>query len=282
MTGPKLAIVVGKGGVGRSTVAAALAVSAAGRGEKVLLVDATASGGTALALGDRAGDEITLLELSTEAVLDEYIRLYLTVPIAPSALPPIARLFDYVATAAPAVREILTIGKIGHEVRRGDWDRVVVDGPATGHVVELLSAPTVLGDLVGLGPLTSQTQWLAELLADPSITGAIAVTLAEDLPISETAELLDRIAAETEVSMTGLVVNRVPPAVGPEGEAEAEALLAAGDPRGPLALLAVERHRAARSLDDRLAELGLASIAVEDRLGDPLDAAVEALDGAPW
>lgn len=278
----RLRIVVGKGGVGRSTIAAALAVSAAAAGDRVLLVDATGSGGTALALGEHIDPAIELVELSTEAVLEEYIGLYLTVPIPAASLAPIARLFDYVATAAPAVREILTIGKVGNEVRRRHWDLVVVDGPATGHVVELLSAPNVLHDLVGLGPLASQTTWLAELLADPEITTAIAVTLPEELPVLEVTELVARIGDDTDVTVGGLVVNRMPPSIGAAGEEEAAALADAGDPLAKLAALAVDRARVAGRLGPRLEELGLATIEVADVLGDPLPAAVDALKGAPW
>jgi anion-transporting ArsA/GET3 family ATPase len=150
-------VVTGKGGVGRSTVTAALARRSARSGQRVLAVDAVGSGGLFQALGVERPEpgaltslgegEPTVLALSTEAALDQYVSMNLRVPIAPSSLGPVARIFDYVATAAPAVREILTIGKISHEVRRGPWDLVVVDGPATGHVVELLDAPRSLGEI---------------------------------------------------------------------------------------------------------------------------------------
>ncbi|MGI9611929.1 MAG: ArsA family ATPase [Acidimicrobiales bacterium] len=300
--GLELLVVVGKGGVGRSTIAAALASQAAttndGTERRVLLVDATADGGTARALGlarspkkgvatkldvppGQPGHGVTLLELGTEASLDEYVRLNFKVPIAPRSLGPIARIFDYVATAAPAVREILTIGKIGHEVTNGGWDLVVVDAPATGHVVELLGSPGALGELVGSGPLAADTDWLIALLADPAKTAAIAVTQAEELPRSETIELLDRLADETDVAIAGLVVNRVPPLLTDLGEREAEERIANGSAKSmELVALALNRHRIATAELAALGDLGLPMITVGERLDDPLAAALAALEAS--
>jgi len=293
--GVRLLVVVGKGGAGRSTTAAALSRQAAKRGKRVLLIDALGDGGSALALGlerpprpgvttevDAGGDQLCILTLSTEAALDEYVRLNLPIPIAPSSLGPIARMFDFVATAAPAVREILVIGKIGHGVRGGGWDLVVVDAPATGHVVEVLSAPRVLGELVGFGPLASETAWLADLLADGATTAAVAVTLAEELPVTETFELVARIRSETDVRVAGVVVNRLPPAVGAAGVAEGEALIERGGAAGALAELAIDRSQGAASERKRVDELGLPIVEAGEDLDDPVGAVVVALDEGGW
>lgn len=310
IAGVRLLVVIGKGGVGRSTVSVALAIRAAVGADadprRVLLVDATADGGAARALGlatslrkgvateidladvtpDRSRNtlpRLTLLELGTEASLDEYVRLNLKVPIAPRSLGPIARIFDFVATAAPAVREILTIGKIGYEVRTGPWDLVVVDAPATGHVVELLGAPRSLGELVGSGPLAAETSWMSKLLADRSISAAVAVTLAEELPRVETGELLAQLAAETDMTAGGLVVNRVPPLLTDGGQREATALLA-GKGRNaidPLVSIAVDRHRVATAELSKLTDLGLPMVIVHEDLDDPLGAVTAALAAEP-
>jgi anion-transporting ArsA/GET3 family ATPase len=292
----RLVIVVGKGGVGRSTVAAALARQGAAAGERVLAIDAVTAGGLRLALGHGSpvrpgrnveldpagGGRLTLLELGTEAALDEYVRLNLRLPIAPTSLGPIARVFDFVATAAPAVREILTIGKIGHEVRRGPWDLVVVDGPATGHVVELLSAPDSLRELVDFGPLVEETGWLSELLSDPEMTSAVAVSIPEELPVTETLELVDRLRKETGVALSGVVVNRMPPPISVAGEAEAAALDRARDPLAPLAEIVVDRHRRAKLEQQRLVSLGLPLVEIAEVSHDPTAAALGAIAGAGW
>ena len=226
LAGRRLILVTGKGGVGRSAVAAALASGLTAAGRRVLAVDAVGDGGLARNFGvgpdtaaggrpQRLTDGTTLLGLATSASLDEYLRLQLHLPFAAS-VGPLGRVVDFVAAAAPAVREILTIGKIGWEVREGAWDTVVVDAPASGHVIELVAAPRNLGDFVTAGPLAEQTGWLRALLDDPAVTAAVVVTLAEELPVSETLELRARLEAETGVLVGPTIVNRVPERPAPD------------------------------------------------------------------
>lgn len=255
----RLVLVTGKGGVGRSAVAAAIAAGSTAAGRRVLAIDAVGDGGLARSLGvdgaasaggrpQRLADGTTLLGLATGASLDEYLRLQLRLPFAAS-VGPLGKVVDFVAAAAPAVREILTIGKIGYEVREGHWDLVVVDAPASGHVIELIAAPQNLGDFVTAGPLAEQTTWLRALLDDPAVTAAVVVTLAEELAVSEALELRGRLAAETGVAVGPTVVNRVP-----ELPAPAELADAAGDPTwAPVAELVLARAAVARHQLDRLA-----------------------------
>ncbi len=277
-----LTIVAGKGGVGRSTTTAALALNAAAAGKRVLAVDATNDGGlrAAIATAPKAErDSVELLELTTDEALDEYIKLYLKIPIPPSRIGPIARIFDYVATAAPGVREILTIGKIANEARMGTWDAVVVDAPATGHVIELLAAPETLQEIIKVGPLADQTQWIADLLRDPATTGVITVTTSEALPVSESLELLERLVETTQIDPVGFVVNRVPDLLDEAGYAEAERLLDALPSNDPLArAVASVAHRSSAAVDelDRLSSLDLGLTWVPEA-ADPLAAVRSAL-----
>ncbi len=119
--------------------------------------------------------------------------------------------FDFVATAAPGVREILTVGKLCYEVRERNYDLVVVDAPATGHIIGQLAAPQAINDLVKVGLIRGQTDWMLEILSDPAQTGLVAVTTPEEMPVNETLELTERVAAETTVRMSAVVVNRVLP-----------------------------------------------------------------------
>lgn len=226
------------------------------------------------------------LRLTTGEALDQYLRIYLKLPIGPRRLGPLTRIFDYVSAAAPGVREILVIGKIGWEVRRGHWDEVVVDGPATGHVVELLDAPRTMAELVPTGPLVEQTGWLREILAAPA-TGIVAVSSPDELSVSETGELVERLLAETEAELRLVVANRVPPMIDDPGRDEAAGLVAGSGPLAPLAELALDRDRMARAGIDRLAaiETGGGSgrpvaVALDDP-SDPIGRVLEGLDDLP-
>ena len=223
LLGRRLLVVTGKGGVGKSTVTAALALVAANRGQRVLVVDVDAKGTVA----DRFESGpigfkprvvmpgISLMAMDTEASLAEYLRLNLRVPII-GKLGPLARALDFVATAAPGVREFLTIGKVCWEVResiegRADWDLVIVDAAATGHVIAQLGAADAIGELVSVGPVRGQTAWMSELLADPAITALNVVTTPEEMPVAETIDLVARARTELKVPLGAVIVNRVLP-----------------------------------------------------------------------
>ena len=243
-----------------------LAVDASGTGDLDRLVSAR----------PRPPDFETL-RLTTGEALDQYLRIYLKLPIGPRRIGPLARIFDYVSAAAPGVRELLVIGKIGWEARTGDWDEIIVDGPATGHVVELLDAPRAMAELVPTGPLAQQTGWLRDILAAPS-TGIVLVTTPDELPVTESLELVERLETETETAVGAVVVNRVPPPVGEAGQSEAVGLAAAGSPLAPVAELAVRRHREARSQIERLGAIDRPLIEVPEEWVDPVSAVETALD----
>src|SRR5262249_16500891 len=158
---------------------------------------------------------VCAMAMRTEDSLKEYLRLNLRVPVL-GRLGPLARVLDFVATAAPGVKEILTVGKIAWDVResiegRADYDLVVVDAAATGHIVAQLGAADAIRDLVDVGPLRSQTQWVSEILADPAITAVNIVTTPEEMPVVETIELADRLRREVDVPLGAVIVNRVLP-----------------------------------------------------------------------
>ena len=237
----KLVFVTGKGGTGKTTVASALALLAASRGKKVLICEIDAKGELA---GYYEAPPTTFKEkevqpglfamtMDTEASLREYLKLQLRVPIV-GRIGPVAKAFDFLAAAAPGVREILTVGKLCFEVRDGDWDLVVVDAPATGHIVGQLAAPQAVNGLVKVGLIRNQTDWMLEILSDPVMTGLVAVCTPEEMPVTETIELAARIREETTVQLASVVVNRVLPELfGRQEEAVFDAL--AGP--GPLAEL---------------------------------------------
>jgi anion-transporting ArsA/GET3 family ATPase len=223
----KLLFVTGKGGVGKSTVAAALALLASQRGKRTLACELDAKGN--LADFFEAGEtdytprevqpNLFAMSMDTEASLQEYLRLQMRLP-AIARIGPLARAFEFVATAAPGVREILTVGKPVWEVREGHYDLVVVDAVATGHIVGQLAAPQAINELVHVGLIRQQTGWLIDILGNKQTTALVIVTTPEEMPVNETIELAARVEDETDVALSTIVVNRVLPELFGRGEEE--------------------------------------------------------------
>jgi anion-transporting ArsA/GET3 family ATPase len=214
----RLVFVTGKGGVGKTTVASALALLASTHGKRVLICEVDAKGDVAgfyeaPPTGFKEKEVLPglfAMTMDTEASLREYLRLQLRIPVV-GRIGPLAKAFDFVATAAPGVREILTVGKLCYEVRERHYDLVVVDAPASGHIIGQLAAPQAINNLVKVGLIRSQTDWMLDILSDPRTTGLAAVCTPEEMPVNETIELADRVKQETTVQLSAVVVNRVLP-----------------------------------------------------------------------
>jgi anion-transporting ArsA/GET3 family ATPase len=232
----RLLFVTGKGGVGKTTVAAALALLSSQRGKRTLVCEIDAKGNLAdffetgpIAFKAREiSPSLYAMAMDTEASLDEYLRRFLKIPVM-GRIGPVARMFDFVATAAPGVKEILTVGKLAYEVRERHYDVVVVDASATGHIVGQLAAPQAINNLVQVGLVRSQTDWMLEILSDPAQTALVIVATPEEMPVSETIELTHRVESETTVKLAAIVVNRVLPELFGRGEEEVFDGIAASD-----------------------------------------------------
>ena len=223
LLGRRLVFVTGKGGVGKTTVACALALVAAGQGRLTLLCEMDSSGTVARYLGcapleyrpHEVLPHLSAMSMDPGAEIREYLNVYSRVPIM-GRIGPVAKAFDFVAAAAPGVREILVVGKLADEAVQ-HYDLVVVDSAASGHIVGLLGSPQAVNEMVRTGPIRSQTARIAGFLADPERTGLAAVTTAEEMPVSETLELADRLSEETAVKLTAVIANRLSPEpFGPE------------------------------------------------------------------
>jgi len=223
----RLLFVTGKGGVGKTTVAAAFALLAQRAGKRVLVCEVDAKGTLAGALEVESlefaptlvEDGLWAMAMNTEDSLREYLALQLKVPML-ARIGPLARMLDFVASAAPGVREILTVGKPTWEVRERHYDIVVVDAVASGHIVGQLAAPRVINELVQVGIVREQTRWMLEIHRDPAQTGLVIVTSPEEMPVSETIELARRLPQESDVALAAIVVNRVLPELFGRGEEE--------------------------------------------------------------
>jgi anion-transporting ArsA/GET3 family ATPase len=216
----RFVFVTGKGGVGKTSVAAALGLLAARHGRRVLVCEMDAKGAlaaafdtTPLAFEPRELEPgLFGMAMNTEDSLREYLRLFVKVPFL-GRIGPLARTFDFVADAAPGVKEILAVGKLCHEVRERHYDLVVVDAEATGHIVAQVGAPRVIRDLVKVGLVREQTEWMLDILQDPATTGVAIVTTPEEMPVTETIELVERLDREAGIAASVIVANRVLPAL---------------------------------------------------------------------
>lgn len=212
----RLVVVTGKGGVGRSAVAAALALRAVRAGKQVLAVSMTESSGLAEHLGQenlgpdpaevRSG--LFALQVERPAALDEYLRLQVGVPRF-ARLGPLGDAFDALASAAPGIREVITMGKVLYEVRRQNWDLVVADGPPIGQIGSHLRAPRTVSDLVPTGRIQEQAAWMSAIMTDPEQAGLVMVTLPEELPTIETAEALSWLENSPLIEVVSVITNRV-------------------------------------------------------------------------
>ncbi|MBK5266953.1 MAG: AAA family ATPase [Acidimicrobiia bacterium] len=212
----QLLLVTGKGGVGKSAVSAALAIEAARRGQKVLAIGMVEKRGLAAHLGvESLSYEATevrpgvfALGIERPAALDEYLRIVLRVPKL-SRIGPVARAFDALASAAPGIRETVTMGKVLFETRTNNWDLVVADAPPSGAIGSHIRAPKTVAELVGAGKVREQTRWMEDLMGDRARTGLVMVTLAEELPTVETAETLKWISEEGLIGVAEVITNRI-------------------------------------------------------------------------
>jgi len=212
----RLLFVTGKGGTGKTTITAALARTAAQHGLRTLVCEMDAKGSLAEALGARipgfdpveVEPNLHAMVMDTEASLREYLSIHARIPFLGS-FTPLANVLDFVADAAPGVREILAVGKVCWEVRENHYDIVIVDAEASGHIVSQVASPRVINGLVLRGPLRDQTQWMLNILEDPAQTGVVVVSTPEELPVTESIALVNRLRAETRTEVAAIVVNKL-------------------------------------------------------------------------
>ncbi|MDQ3877775.1 MAG: P-loop NTPase [Actinomycetota bacterium] len=220
---PQILIVSGKGGVGKTTVAAALALVAARSGRNVCLAEVDRKGTLAKLFGAEVpGYEpaelspgVWGMSIVPEDALAEYLRVQYNMKRIAKAFTS-THFVDYITTAAPGLKDILVLGKIWY-LEQGpskggtshSFDTIIVDAPAAGHMLTFLQAPHGLADMVSVGPVRRQSDWLVQMLQDPARTRVHLVTLPEEMPVSETLETAEALTDRLGMSMGSVFANAV-------------------------------------------------------------------------
>jgi anion-transporting ArsA/GET3 family ATPase len=219
----RLVLVMGKGGTGKTTIAAALGLAAARRGKRTVVVEVAEQQRLLSLFGKvaRGHDEVQLernlfgLSIDPRRAMEEWLRHQLRSGTLAGLLGG-SRIFQLLTAAAPGVSELVTIGKIWDlaqlERRTGGsvFDIAIVDAPATGHGLGLLGAAGTYARIARAGPIARQAARIDAFTRDPASTGIIAAALPEEMPVSETLELEDQLAAD-DMALDAIVVNGVIP-----------------------------------------------------------------------
>ena len=247
LSSQRLVVVTGKGGVGKSAVAAALSRAAAAGRRRVLAVEIGCGRlGTLLGAG-RGGLEprpvspgLALATVEPEEALGDFVHRILRLRMLSRRLLE-STSFQVLAAAAPGLPEFLVLQKLhtwlsARRLGRRVYDLIVVDAPASGHSLPLLAAPRTLGALARLGPVGDTLRAVGATLADPATTLVCIVSTPEELAVRETIELHRELADRLGLPVGPAIVNAVPPRRFSRGDEELIARLEAAVERHP------ERH----------------------------------------
>ncbi|HVE87261.1 MAG TPA: ArsA family ATPase [Myxococcales bacterium] len=219
----RLLVVTGKGGVGKSAVAAALALHCARSGKRTLVCEINAGDRLSKLLGKPVGPELREVEDNLWAVnvrpeesLREYALMVLKFKSVYRAVFE-NRLVRSFLRFIPSMQELVMLGKVLFHVKETQaggaprYEMVVMDAPATGHAISFLQVPQVLLDTVAAGPLWTEAKWMRDLLVEPRTTAAVLVSLPEEMPVNETLELEDALRKKVKVATALVVLNGYTP-----------------------------------------------------------------------
>jgi anion-transporting ArsA/GET3 family ATPase len=262
----RLLYVTGKGGVGKTTVAASMGMAAARAGRRTIVCEVADQDRVSRAFrreGVVRETEVQLADNLWAITIDpsQALQEWLGKQVGGAGLRVLARssAFQYFVAAAPGAKELITIAKVWELAQLNRWDRsnrtydlVVVDAPSSGHGLAMLTTPRTFGEIARVGPIRRQAFKIRDLLADPERTGYVAVSLAEEMPVNETLELERRLPEAVGPSLEAIVVNGMWPERFTAAEAAELRASLDGRPAVRAALSAYERARGQRSQLRRL------------------------------
>ena len=268
----RLLFVAGKGGVGRTTVAASLGLLAARRGKRTIVVEVAGQERVSKSFRHAGvGYRETQLAENLYAISidpDKSLEEFLVDQVGSKRLAGLLfnnRIFEYFAAATPGLRELVTIGKVWELAllerrRRGDtpYDLVILDGPPTGQGLGMLRTPQTFADVARVGPIRKKALIIDGFLRDPAQTGVVTVALPEEMPVNETADFRARLREQMGYDAGLVVVNALLPERFDADEAEAIERVdgGAGDPTVAAALrMALSHHRRSEEQRSQLARL---------------------------
>jgi anion-transporting ArsA/GET3 family ATPase len=265
----RLLFVTGKGGVGKSTVALALGLAAARRGKRAIICEiASQEHASRVFHRNEVGyheveiaDDLFAISIDPDEAMREYVLLQVKVKAMRDLLFR-TKIFTYLAAATPGLRELVTIGKIWElalderKVKRGrPYDLVIVDAPATGHGVGFLETPRTFARIARVGPMHAQANALDSFICNHRRTGVVLVSLPEEMPVNESAQLEERLLDEVGVSVDRVYMNGLYPERFSEEEAARLENATANGSVGAAIGAAMGQYRRALSQRRQLARL---------------------------
>lgn len=222
----RIIVVTGKGGVGKTTVASALALRCANLGLRTLLmgIDTSAQirhffqvGSASLSEPVEYRPNLYLMELDRQQILDDFIRQTLKLK---AFYDPVLRspIYQYFTAVAPGFRELMTLSRVARYEEARDkrkktplYDILIIDAPATGHGISFLDVPRSIVTMFSMGPFVKEAKLLHELLTDHARSTVLMVTLAEEMPANEAAEMYAKLTSDLKMNVAGLVINNLYP-----------------------------------------------------------------------
>jgi anion-transporting ArsA/GET3 family ATPase len=262
LTAARVAVVSGKGGVGKTTVAASLAIAAARSGKNVLLAELEDREAFAPIFGleklayteETLAPNISGLTVEADEALIDYLRMFYGIPSISRALLR-TKAVEFATQTAPGLKDILLIGKIKEaESRRHEgahtYDFIVLDAPPTGRLPRFLDAPRAVVDLVHGGQIRAQAQGVLDMVTDPKRLQVVLVTQPEEMPVRETADSIETLS-KMNISLGPIVMNGVWPQIASLGKDPVATLRAAAG--GSISEDAVEQLAAVASAHARRA-----------------------------